>query len=442
MILKAYLEKSYSETFEIDLVGSNTPAINENFFSILIGENGASKSMILSALANYLRLGKDRISASNDINVIKIDCLNPEITKRSERKIGRIIAVSISPFDRFYPKSSFRGIQFGKWTDSRPEYFYLGMKGRNHIGMRRVKDRVYEAVLSCVTGMNSEQQRFALGDCFKRLGFDFNLKIRWSFSSEHGKKAITEIELSSLDKLLALSESIVLDGSEIYQISLDMAKELDIGFNSIIHDVRQLEKRGVIEFSGIFVRKTSNNVHFDVLGASSGEVAQLIYCMDLASHLQDYAKVFIDEPEISLHPNWQIDFVEILKGMSSFFKGCHFIIATHSPYILSGLPKDNSHVVILRKNSEGQLSSESHPYSTSGWSVEKILLDVFGVQTVRNSYFEREIRSLLYAIADSSYPDRKSVISKSVRRIERFRLDSSDPLLAVLKDAREILKND
>ena len=42
----------------------------------------------------------------------------------------------------------------------------------------------------------------------------------------------------------------------------------------------------------------------------------------------------LDEPENSLSPELQIKLVEMLKQMARYC-GCQFIIATHSPFILS-----------------------------------------------------------------------------------------------------------
>lgn len=55
----------------------------------------------------------------------------------------------------------------------------------------------------------------------------------------------------------------------------------------------------------------------------------------------------IDEPEVSLHPEWQEVYIELLMDVFSHKKGCHFIIATHSPQIISNLKKDNCFITTL-----------------------------------------------------------------------------------------------
>ncbi|HHF3410650.1 TPA: AAA family ATPase [Vibrio alginolyticus] len=50
----------------------------------------------------------------------------------------------------------------------------------------------------------------------------------------------------------------------------------------------------------------------------------------------------MNEPEIRLHPQWQEKFVDIFKDSFSDYQGCHFLIATHSPLIVSDISATNS----------------------------------------------------------------------------------------------------
>ena len=50
--------------------------------------------------------------------------------------------------------------------------------------------------------------------------------------------------------------------------------------------------------------------------------------------LQEGKLYILDEPENSLSPKFQIELIELISELSRFFK-CQFIIATHSPFLLS-----------------------------------------------------------------------------------------------------------
>jgi len=55
--------------------------------------------------------------------------------------------------------------------------------------------------------------------------------------------------------------------------------------------------------------------------------------------------ILIDEPELHLHPEWQRKYIKVILDAFKYYvsKGFkfHFIIATHSPYILTDIPVDN-----------------------------------------------------------------------------------------------------
>ena len=50
--------------------------------------------------------------------------------------------------------------------------------------------------------------------------------------------------------------------------------------------------------------------------------------------LQDGKLYLLDEPENSLSPKFQIELIQLISELTRFFK-CQFIIATHSPFLLS-----------------------------------------------------------------------------------------------------------
>ena len=84
---------------------------------------------------------------------------------------------------------------------------------------------------------------------------------------------------------------------------------------------------------------------------SSGEKALLYYLINLYNILEKESNliVFIDEIELFLHPMWQKRvikiFIECLQNKIT--KNIHIVIASHSPFLISDIPKEN---VIFLKN--------------------------------------------------------------------------------------------
>lgn len=68
---------------------------------------------------------------------------------------------------------------------------------------------------------------------------------------------------------------------------------------------------------------------------SSGEQHELVMFYDLIFNTSKKALVLIDEPELSLHVKWQLDYVDELMRIVEIV-GFSTILATHSPQIING----------------------------------------------------------------------------------------------------------
>ena len=75
---------------------------------------------------------------------------------------------------------------------------------------------------------------------------------------------------------------------------------------------------------------------------------QLYMNFNIYSSSQNMFYIF-DEPDLSLHPEWQRKYFSIIVNyMKEFKTNIHLIITSHSPFILSDLPKEN--VIFLEKD--------------------------------------------------------------------------------------------
>lgn len=84
--------------------------------------------------------------------------------------------------------------------------------------------------------------------------------------------------------------------------------------------------------------------------------------------------IMIDEPEISLHPSWQLAIMKIYTQIGS---NNQFIIATHSPQIIANTPYEN--LIILNRNKQtGKIEVVKPMEPPSGADVNSILEEVMG----------------------------------------------------------------
>ena len=197
--------------------------------------------------------------------------------------------------------------------------------------------------------------------------------------------------------------------------------------------IRDLE---LLEVHKLILRRKSGKYGFDQ--ASSGEHHILSNFINITYAIEPNSLVMIDEPEISLHPNWQIQFMSLLQNAFSDYTDCHFIISTHSHFLVSDLIPDKSAVLSFHQDDLGTVYNETLQFETNGWSTENILYRVFGVGTVRNHYLEMDLRELLSKISEGSQDFLR--MREIVTSLQRFKLTDDDPLVKIIETAQRYLE--
>ncbi|MCD4680861.1 MAG: ATP-binding protein, partial [Bacteroidales bacterium] len=200
-----------------------------------------------------------------------------------------------------------------------------------------------------------------------------------------------------------------------------------------IEMISHLENLDIVYLDGIKIRKKKSNISIDEM--SSGEYHLLISLIGIFASIKQDSLILIDEPEISLHPNWQMRYITFLKNVFLKYPSCHFILATHSHFIVSDLEKKSSSVVSLnREKEENKIIANLIKPNTYGWSAEDVLYRIFSVRTTRNYYMGFELRELLHMISVKS--QNKKTMQEIFERLEKVKLNQEDPLNQILRKAR------
>jgi len=121
----------------------------------------------------------------------------------------------------------------------------------------------------------------------------------------------------------------------------------------------------------------NGNEDIDYLSLSSGEREYIKLLVNfIYSFSKENKEVYLfDEVDLSLHPNWQKRLLsDIIKYLTLFEKGVktNLIFSTHSPFILSDLPKEN----VLFLNDGKQEKAFEHK-QTFGANIHTLLSDGF-----------------------------------------------------------------
>ena len=95
---------------------------------------------------------------------------------------------------------------------------------------------------------------------------------------------------------------------------------------------------GKIKFyQGKWVYKFENNNELNLKNLSAGlKSFAILKRLVENGNLEEKGIVILDEPEIHLHPEWQIKFAELIVLLQKEF-GMHILLTTHSPYFLKAI---------------------------------------------------------------------------------------------------------
>lgn len=201
--------------------------------------------------------------------------------------------------------------------------------------------------------------------------------------------------------------------------------------------IGHLENLDIVNLDGIKIKK-SNSV-LSINEVSSGEYHLLISLIGIFANISKDSLVLIDEPEISLHPNWQMRYVTFLKSVFSKYAGCQFILTTHSHFLISDLEGESSSVTSLSRDVEtnniiAKILTGIDPF---GWSAEDILYNVFNVRSTWNSFLEADLTELLGMISNNDRDAQK--INNIIEKLDNLPKRPNDPLQEIILDAKEYL---
>lgn len=120
-----------------------------------------------------------------------------------------------------------------------------------------------------------------------------------------------------------------------------------------------------------------NGIDIPIDSLSSGE-KQIVYrgCFLLKDvNATKGAFVFIDEPEISLHPKWQMKIMDYYKGIFADKKGkqtSQIFAVTHSPFIIHNECRINDKILVLSRNTDGNVYVMDKPEYYNCRSIEVV----------------------------------------------------------------------
>ncbi len=137
-----------------------------------------------------------------------------------------------------------------------------------------------------------------------------------------------------------------------------------------------------------FKNEQSDKIKLKDLSGGEKEILTKIFPLYI-SNIKD-SVILIDEPESSLHPNWQNEIVYLYKKVAEQNNN-QIIITTHSPHIVSAV--NNKSLKILKKE-DGIIKVIDSSSKSYGKKIDEILLDIFRINGLRTPVVEQKIKKL------------------------------------------------
>ena len=191
-------------------------------------------------------------------------------------------------------------------------------------------------------------------------------------------------EIESLDELIKN----IFDDMNISKIE-QFLKEQKINININYHDYESLNsqkpnidnKKYFEDYYELFTFEffDDNGKKFSDLSHGEkifyGQILN-IYFYNLSSSIKDNLILCFDEPEISLHPMWQKEYLNrFINFIKTLDKNIHLVFTSHSPFLLSDLPKQN--VIFLEKDEKtgkcANATEKMKDFNTFGANIHTLL---------------------------------------------------------------------
>jgi predicted ATPase len=385
------------ETKELEIVDKEeTGEFNpKSFFgdkiniTAIVGENGSGKSSIFEIFSKILTLGNPfeefsyfyvlydgckNICYSNNINVLNKDIIVEKhipklvINKKLTRGKNNFKVTLSKYFDVNYLNISHLekdGIIKNDSPSPEVPIKYYGIYAKNDINTAKYgRQKLYPTYSEFELSQFNLFQTYAIGNLlvdekYKELFFNiFKIKqpysIKIDYTKENLEKTKTE-NTANHDPFKAIDESVPDKIDKILNFLIEIDNNLVIEsdnykiFFKLISSVYNLEK----EFQLTFQTKENKPIKL-----SSGEKTILFYLERIDFMLSRFEEnrsniLLFDEIELYLHPNWQKRILKIILDFiqeNKLVENLHIIIASHSPFLLSDLPKEN--VIFLEKGKQ------------------------------------------------------------------------------------------
>lgn len=410
-----------------------------NFFSILVGENGAGKSRFLRDVFNTTFNSMLKESLFDELGVVEDSfgklTLIPKHDDGFSWPPSQIIALSGVATDKFPNKRSLASRNGSKFDSSK--YLYCGPKSENGMVSRNLSER--QLYVEILKNLEKDERRdkavsaafdffpqasgavFRIGEREKSVPpLPSNMaQLRKHIENFLSNRVFEKSQVSTGDRTFADELEVIAQNREFLDTSIRILRNpsefgwnlsnqggVDYAFSGNERTaLRILLTMRLIRMQGALLMPNGKELAFEMLSSGQWQVFSSILLVAFAA--EDDALILVDEPENSLHPAWQQKYLPTLKNALDGIIGAHVMVATHSPLVASSVQPNIGTVCAVKRKQNGGLEAKVLSQATYGWSADDILQEVFELPSSRSIGFRRDLDDALRLIGEGKIDDKR-----------------------------------
>lgn len=358
--------------------------------NLLCGPNGIGKTTILESIAH--------IFSNGDTNILKRNVASKISKISAEIDINGTVENKGIQFDTFIPE-----------TSTRVTGFHLRTSGL--ISLKTTRTFQYQSLKSVSKDSNKENH-ILWNDAINGINLT-DIKNwfvnRYLYSPHAG--ALTPEQLSNF---------------ELAKKCFSLLNK-DFSFSKVNASSNE-----------IMINTPSGEIYYEYLSSGFKSIISILFGIikeiefrfkDPKINAEDFQGIIlIDEIELHLHPEWQEKIVDILLDV---FPKAQFFASTHSPHVIqTAKPKQ---IIALGLDNDNVIQRElpNSEFGFQGWTIEEVLIDVMGMNSLRTEIFKDLITKFDQAIEEENSEIAEEIFSQldkllhpenTLRKLLKFQL--------------------
>jgi len=215
------------------------------------------------------------------------------------------------------------------------------------INNSRVEEEEKKSQISDILNINSKYHKFLILQCIEN---DFNMRGLMLSNNITGLHIDNIQDLNIFKNIELLEESFnnePINLEEIFNIYFMRNTNITTSVDELDDNEKKIYIRYYQYFENFYLLDSKDR-SYNMLSHGEKKLFGILLNIYSFSQSQKCGLFLLDEPDLTLHPNWQKEYIkEIVSLLQKLNKRIHIITSSHSPFILSDLPKEN--VVFFRK---------------------------------------------------------------------------------------------